>query len=48
MLYRLGFIVLFLSTAVESDSVLAPLVVATIGIVLMAIGNGKESKHEAE
>ena len=46
MLYGLGFIILLMSTCVESESVLAPLAVAIIGIGLMMLGtNGKEKGH---
>ena len=46
MLYGLGLILLLLSCAVESESLIVPMVVAVIGIALMCIGGRKE--HETE
>ena len=46
MLYGLGFIILLMSTCVESESVLVPLAVAIIGIGLMMLGtNRRETKN---
>jgi Ca2+/Na+ antiporter len=46
MLYGLGFIILLMSTCMESESVLVPLTVAIIGIGLMMLGtNRRETKN---
>lgn len=48
MLYGLGMVILFISCAVESESVLVPIAVALVGITLMMIGrrpaDGKTEK----
>lgn len=48
MLYRIGLMMILLTTAVESESLLVPLVMAIIGITLMAIGGGDNGKADAE
>lgn len=42
MLLGLGFIILLLSTCVVSESLLVPIIMATIGIGLMTIGGRHE------
>lgn len=46
MLYGIGLVLLLLSCAVESESLIVPVVVAVIGIALMCIGGDKKNETE--
>lgn len=46
MLYGIGLVLLLLSCAVESESLIVPVVVAVIGIVLMCIGGDEKNETE--
>ena len=48
MLYGIGLMMILLTTAVESESLMVPLVMVVIGITLMAIGGGNNGKADAE
>lgn len=48
MLYGIGIVILLLSCAVESESLIVPVIVALVGIVLMSIGKKPGGRHETE
>ena len=46
MLYGLGVVLLFISTAFVGGSIVFPSIIALTGIVLMMVGKDKEVKDE--
>jgi hypothetical protein len=46
MLYGIGLILLLFSCAVESETLIAPIVVALVGVALMVIGGKRDGKKE--